>query len=128
MHALGGTGNRPVLLNTGHCEAIAQNSGPATRETARWGLEAALLHAEVIRVPKRTINLAANFPMSSARAELARRVIETLGLGLPVSLQDAIQLRNWAVSPEDAVLSLAEIAQHILNQEKNHNADAAENG
>jgi hypothetical protein len=65
--------------------------------------------------------------MGSARAELARQILETLAQGLPVAFHDAIQLRNWAVSPEDAMLSLAEIARGILDQEENSNTDAAEN-
>ena len=66
--------------------------------------------------------------MDSARAELARRILVMLTKGDPVPFRDAIQLRNWAVSPEDAMLSLAEIALAILDQEHNRNADAAENG
>ena len=64
--------------------------------------------------------------MDSARAELARRILETLARGNPVPLNDAIQLRNWAVRPEDSLLPLAEIACCIL--EENPNANAAENG
>jgi hypothetical protein len=56
--------------------------------------------------------------MDSERAELARRVLDTLGKGDAVSFQDALQLRNWAVRHEDAMLSLAEIARGILDQEK----------
>jgi hypothetical protein len=66
--------------------------------------------------------------MGFARAELARRVLETLAQGNSVPFQDAIQLRSWAVHPQDAMLSLAEIARGILDQEENRNADAAENG
>ena len=39
----------------------------------------------------------------SARAELARRVLEDLAHGNLVSFNDAIQLRNWAVTPEDCL-------------------------
>jgi hypothetical protein len=39
-----------------------------------------------------------------------------------VATVDAIQLRNWAVSPKDAMLSLEEIACRILNEE-NSNAE-----
>ena len=53
----------------------------------------------------------------SARAELARRVLETIAQGLTVSTQDAMQLRNWANSSDDAMLSLKEIAQRILSGE-----------
>ena len=60
--------------------------------------------------------------MGSARAELARRVLEALARGDSVSFTDAIQLRNWAVRPEDAVLPLSEIALGVLAQE------AAESG
>ena len=66
--------------------------------------------------------------MDSARAELARSVLDTLAKGDPVSFHDAMQLRNWAVRPEDAMLSLADIARGILDREENRNADAAENG
>jgi len=51
-----------------------------------------------------------------------------LAKGDPVPFHDAIKLRNWAVREEDAMLSLAEIAVAILDQEDNRNADAAENG
>jgi hypothetical protein len=64
----------------------------------------------------------------SARAELARRVLEAIAQGLPVSTHNALQLRNWANSSDDAMLSLKEIAQHILEQEENPNADSATNG
>jgi hypothetical protein len=64
--------------------------------------------------------------MGSDRAKLARRILEDLAKGNSVSFHDAIQLRNWAVRPEDALLTLAEIAEGILDQEENRNADAAE--
>ena len=63
-------------------------------------------------------------PSGSARAELARHVLEMLARGQPVPTDDAIQLRNWAIRPEDAVLSLEEIAHRILNQEESPNAKA----
>ena len=66
--------------------------------------------------------------MDSARAELARRILVMLAKGDPVPFHDAIQLRNWAVREEDAMLSLAEIAVAILDQEDNRKADVAENG
>jgi hypothetical protein len=50
----------------------------------------------------------------SARTELARRVLEALAQGYPIPFNDAIQLRNWAERPEDALLTLAEIAARIL--------------
>jgi hypothetical protein len=61
----------------------------------------------------------------SAKAELARRVLEMLVHGYPVPTHDALQLRNWAVRPTDSMLPLEEIAHRILNQE-NPNAKAAE--
>jgi hypothetical protein len=64
----------------------------------------------------------------SARAELARRVLEALERGEGVPTQDALQLRNWANSPEDSVLTLKEIAERILEQEASPNADPATSG
>jgi hypothetical protein len=61
----------------------------------------------------------------SEKAELARRVLENLAQGHPVPTHDALQLRNWAVLPEDAMLPLEEIALRVLNQEENRNAKAA---
>jgi hypothetical protein len=55
--------------------------------------------------------------MDSARAELARRVLDILAKGDSVPFRDAIQLRNWAIRPEDAMLPLEEIAHGILKQE-----------
>jgi len=55
----------------------------------------------------------------SARAELARLVLQTLKEGQTVPVHDALQLRNWAVTPEDAMLPLEQIALHILREEKN---------
>jgi hypothetical protein len=57
--------------------------------------------------------------MDSARIQLARRVLETSAHGDPVSFDDAIQLRNWTVRPEDGLLPLAEIARAILGQKEN---------
>ena len=59
--------------------------------------------------------------MYSARAELARRVLEDLAHGNLVSFNDAIELRNWAVRPEDVLLPLAEIARRILDQDEGPN-------
>jgi len=63
--------------------------------------------------------------MESAREELARRVLQLLPHGEPVPPHDARQLRNWANRPEDAVLSLEEIAYRILTHKDSSNADAA---
>jgi len=57
----------------------------------------------------------------SVRAELARRVLQMLKEGHSVPTQDAVQLRNWAIHPDDAVLPLDEIAHRILSQEGNPN-------
>jgi hypothetical protein len=59
--------------------------------------------------------------MPSARAELARLVLQMMKDGQPVPIHDTLQLRNWAVCPEDAVLPLEEIARRILSQEENPN-------
>ena len=61
----------------------------------------------------------------SPRVELARRILETLTLGQLVSTLDAMQLRNWAVSPEESVLTLEEVAYGILGQGEGSMADAA---
>jgi hypothetical protein len=55
----------------------------------------------------------------STRAELARLVLQMLRCGNHVATQDALQLRNWAACPEDAMLPLEEIACRILS-EKDH--------
>jgi len=39
------------------------------------------------------------------------------GQGVPINY--AFQLRNWAVTPEDAMLTLEQIALHILREEEN---------
>ena len=59
--------------------------------------------------------------MPSARAELARLVLQMIKDGQPVPTHDALQLRNWAVHAEDAVLSLEEVARRILSHEENPN-------
>jgi hypothetical protein len=64
--------------------------------------------------------------MESVRAELARRILETLAGGYSVPFQDAIQLRDWAVRPEDIFLPLAEIARRILDQEKHSDANTGD--
>jgi hypothetical protein len=66
--------------------------------------------------------------MVSARAELARQILEMLAKGDLVPFHDALQLRNWAVRPEDAMLTLSEIAVAILDQEENRSQDPAKNG
>jgi hypothetical protein len=55
----------------------------------------------------------------SARAKLARRVLQMLSIGDLVPTLDALQLRAWALTPEDAVLSLEAIALLILSVEEN---------
>jgi hypothetical protein len=55
--------------------------------------------------------------MDLARAELALRILGILAKGDPVPVGDAIQLRNWAVRPQDVTLPLDEIAHGILKQE-----------
>jgi len=61
--------------------------------------------------------------MDADRVRLARRVLEILASASPVPSHDALQLRKWAVKPEDATLPLAQIARAILNEEENPNAD-----
>jgi len=61
----------------------------------------------------------------SLRAELARRVLQALKDGQSVSVDDALQLRNWAVTPEDALLPLEQIAVHIIREEENQNRRSA---
>jgi hypothetical protein len=62
----------------------------------------------------------------SPRVELARRVLETLAHGHRVSTFDAFQLRNWALRPEDSMLTLAEIAISILAYGEGSSSDAAQ--
>ena len=59
--------------------------------------------------------------MDSARIQIARRALETLAQGDSVSFDEAIQLRNWAVRPEDSLLPLAEIARAILDRLEHSN-------
>jgi hypothetical protein len=54
----------------------------------------------------------------SNRVDLARRVLENIARGHLASTLDAVELRNWAVSPEDCVLPLEEIAHRILDQDE----------
>jgi hypothetical protein len=44
-----------------------------------------------------------------------------LGEGKSVSTDKVLQLRNWAVHPDDVVLSIEEIARRILREEGNPN-------
>jgi hypothetical protein len=60
--------------------------------------------------------------MPAARANLARQILQALSEGQPVSTDDALQLRNWAVQPDDALLTLEEIARRILIHEENRDA------
>jgi hypothetical protein len=74
------------------------------------------------RSPKKTKrNLAV-----SARTILAHVVLQLLAEGPPVPTQEALQLRNSAVTPEDAMLPLRDIASRILRGEENHNRSLAE--
>ena len=52
----------------------------------------------------------------SAQTELARSVLQMHMAGHAVPTHRAIQLRNWAVCPEDSVLPLEEIARRILGR------------
>jgi hypothetical protein len=52
--------------------------------------------------------------MVPAREKLARQVLDMLAHGEHVTERDALQLRRWAVNPDDAMLSLEEIARRIL--------------
>lgn len=53
--------------------------------------------------------------MLSAKAELARLILQLLKEGQSVPTNDALHLRNWAFRSEDAVLPLEEIARRILS-------------
>jgi hypothetical protein len=56
--------------------------------------------------------------LMSAKAELARRVMQIFALGESVSTLDALQLRNWALTPQGTMLPLEEIALRILIEKK----------
>jgi hypothetical protein len=45
--------------------------------------------------------------------------------GALVPSDEALQLRNWAVTQEDALLSLEEIAIRILREERNKESRSA---
>jgi hypothetical protein len=53
----------------------------------------------------------------SPQAELALRVLKLLADGQQLSAADAVQLRMWAVRPEDTALPLEDIAKTILDEE-----------
>jgi len=59
-----------------------------------------------------------DYPMPSARATLAQRVLRILEQGQSVPSADALQLRNWAVNHDDVLLPLDELARRILSQEE----------
>jgi hypothetical protein len=58
----------------------------------------------------------------SPKAELARRVLDSLAQKELVPTDDALRLRGWAIGNEGDRLSLKEIARHILNEEENPNS------
>jgi hypothetical protein len=66
-----------------------------------------------------------SYTLAMGRVELARRVLDLLTHGQPVPSQDALQLRNWAIHPDDAMLSLEEIACRILTHENHSKKKAA---
>lgn len=70
-------------------------------------------------------NMGYALAMEPAREALARHVLKILGNGQHVPEHDALQLRNWASRPEDAMLPLEEIACRILSH-REPNAKAAE--
>jgi hypothetical protein len=55
--------------------------------------------------------------MPVERAKLAQLVLKMIKEGQRVPTADALQLRNWADTPQEAMLSLEEIASHILDRE-----------
>jgi hypothetical protein len=65
-------------------------------------------------------------PIEFAKAELARHVLGRIRRGETLAPGEAIQLRNWAIRPGDAMLSLEEIACGILKLEERLIANAAE--
>jgi hypothetical protein len=62
--------------------------------------------------------------MPSPQAELARRILNMLAQGKPVPTHEAFQLRDWASNPQEALLSLEEIARRILTLEENRTSNA----
>jgi hypothetical protein len=63
--------------------------------------------------------------MISARTELAGRVLQILRDGGLVTTEEALQLRNCAVTQEDALLSLEEIASRILREDRGKESQSA---
>jgi hypothetical protein len=51
-----------------------------------------------------------------SRAQLARLVLQMLASGDTVPPHDALQLRNWAKTPDDAMLAVEEIALRIPSE------------
>ena len=49
---------------------------------------------------------------------LTLRVLRLLENGQSVPTDDALQLRNWAPAPDDALLPLKELAHRILSHEE----------
>jgi len=64
--------------------------------------------------------------MDPARTELAGRVLNSITHGQHVPERDTLKLRNWAPQPDDAMLSLEEIAYRILKHQDHSSAKAAE--
>ena len=52
-------------------------------------------------------------------------MLQMLANGDPIPERDALQLRNWAVTPGDAMLTLGEIAIRILAEEENSESRSA---
>jgi hypothetical protein len=69
-------------------------------------------------IPFHSLNIDTVFAMSP-RAELAQQILKTMANGDSVSTEDAIQLRNWANTPNDAMLALDEVARNVLGQKRN---------
>jgi hypothetical protein len=63
--------------------------------------------------------------MISARTELAGRVLQILRDGGLVTTEEALQLRNCAVTQEDGLLSLEEIASRILREDRGKESQSA---
>ena len=63
--------------------------------------------------------------MAGQREQLAQRVLDQIARGSQIAEHDAFQLRNWALSPTDAVLSLEQIALRILGREDRTKAEGA---
>lgn len=74
-----------------------------------------------MRIGYSTNTLESNY----TREELARQVLENIAHCQRVPERDALQLRNWALKPDDAMLSLQEIAYRILKHEDHSRARSA---